>query len=135
LLFSPLKQATCETVGYQHYRKIETISLTVRAFSPATLPDAMMTRRALNVSTEVLRAGLKLYRDDCSGCHGDYQKPSQWGTTAFNPGVPQFASEPPDKPDGQMFWIVKNGVRFVVGAWAGEISDAIAITNNHFPVK
>ncbi len=35
-----------------------------------------------------------------------------------------FASEPPNKPDWQMFWIVKNGVRYSgMGAWDGEISD------------
>jgi mono/diheme cytochrome c family protein len=37
--------------------------------------------------------------------------------------VPQFASEPPDKPDWQVFWILKNGVRYSgMGAWNGEIS-------------
>ena len=46
-------------------------------------------------SSDVLRAGLKVYRDGCSGCHGDYQKPSYRGTTAFYPRVPQFAPHTP----------------------------------------
>ena len=71
-----------------------------------------------------LRSGLKIYRDNCSGCHGDSGKPSHWGTTAFYPRVPQFDTEPPVKPDWQMFWIVKYGVRYTgMGAWKGEMSD------------
>lgn len=30
-----------------------------------------------------LRTGLEIYRDDCSGCHGDSGKPSHWGTPRF----------------------------------------------------
>jgi mono/diheme cytochrome c family protein len=68
--------------------------------------------------------GMKVYRDGCSGCHGDYQKPSHWGTTAFYPRVPQFAKNAPDRPDWQMFWIVKHGVRYSgMAAWQGEIPD------------
>jgi mono/diheme cytochrome c family protein len=75
----------------------------------------------INRSTE---SGAKVYRDGCAGCHGDSQKPSHWGSTAFYPRAPQFASEPPDKPEWQIFWIVKNGVRYSgMGAWDGEIPD------------
>ena len=70
------------------------------------------------------RAGLKVYLDGCSGCHGDYQKPSHWGTTAFYPRVPQFALNAPDRPDWQLFWIVKHGVRYSgMAPWDGEIPD------------
>lgn len=71
-----------------------------------------------------LTAGLKFYRNGCAGCHGDAGKPSQWGTTDFYPRVPQFDSDPPVKPDWQMFWIVKHGVRYSgMGAWGSLASD------------
>jgi thiosulfate dehydrogenase len=95
-----------------------------RAFNASLARQAPRAQNPLLPSSDVLRAGLKVYRDGCSGCHGDCQKPSHWGTTAFYPRVPQFASEPPAKPDWQMFWIVKNGVRYSgMGAWDGEVSD------------
>lgn len=95
-----------------------------RALNASVAHQAPRLRNPLQPSSEVLRAGLKIYREDCAGCHGDYQKPSHWGTTAFYPRVPQFVSEPPDKPDWQIFWIVKNGIRYSgMGAWNGEMSD------------
>jgi mono/diheme cytochrome c family protein len=45
---------------------------------------------------------MKMYRDDCAGCHGDYGRPSEWGSQDFYPRVPQFALEPPHKPDWQL---------------------------------
>jgi mono/diheme cytochrome c family protein len=75
-------------------------------------------------NSETLRSGLKIYRDNCAGCHGDSGKPSHWGTTGFYPRVPQFDIEPPLVPDWQMFWIVKRGVRYTgMAAWEGEMSD------------
>jgi thiosulfate dehydrogenase len=95
-----------------------------RAFTASVARQAPKVRNPLSPSSEVLRAGLRVYREGCSGCHGDYLKPSHWGTTAFYPRVPQFASDPPDKPDWQMFWIVKNGIRYSgMGAWDGEVPD------------
>lgn len=81
-------------------------------------------RNPVSPSSSNLRSGLKIYRDTCAGCHGDSGKPSHWGTTDFYPRVPQFDVEPPLKPDWQMFWIVKRGLRYTgMGAWDGEMSD------------
>ena len=92
--------------------------------------DASVARQAPKIqnpfppTSENLLTGLKIYRNNCSGCHGDSGKPSHWGTSAFYPRVPQFHAEPPNKPDWQMFWIVKHGVRYTgMGAWEGEMSD------------
>jgi mono/diheme cytochrome c family protein len=61
---------------------------------------------------------------ECAGCHGDADGPSQWGTTSFYPSVPQFAQQPPRLTAPQMFWIVKHGVRYTgMGAWNGLLSD------------
>ena len=81
----------------------------------------------VHVSSENLRAGIKLYRDGCSGCHGDAGKPSSWGTQDFYPGVPQFDTEPPAKPDWQLFWIIKHGIRHSgMAAWQGLMNDSDA---------
>jgi mono/diheme cytochrome c family protein len=67
---------------------------------------------------------MKLFRDGCDGCHGDGSKPSVWGTTSFLPRVPQFATEPPHRPDWQIHWIVKNGIRNTgMGGWEQLLSD------------
>lgn len=67
-----------------------------------------------------LRAGLKLYRSDCTGCHGS--PTSLLDTTqSLYPEAPQFAKHAPRSPDWQLFWIVKYGVRYSgMFAWDGQ---------------
>jgi mono/diheme cytochrome c family protein len=62
-------------------------------------------------SDENLLAGMKIFRDACAGCHGDPNGNSDYGAS-FYPPVPQFAVTPPRLPDFQLFWIVKNGIRY-----------------------
>jgi mono/diheme cytochrome c family protein len=67
---------------------------------------------------ENLRAGMQLFRRGCAGCHGDGAQPSAWGSTSFSPRVPQFATQPPHRPEWQLYWIVKNGIRNTgMAAW------------------
>jgi mono/diheme cytochrome c family protein len=54
-----------------------------------------MSRLPLAASEETLLAGAKIYRINCTGCHGDFGQPSMWGSNAFYPRVPQFAEVPP----------------------------------------
>ena len=93
--------------------------------------SASVARRAPRLANPIrptadeLLAGMKVFRDDCAGCHGDYGRPSSWGTEDFYPRVPQFAVEPPHKPDWQLYWIVKHGVRYSgMGAWDGQVPDS-----------
>jgi hypothetical protein len=45
-------------------------------------------------------------------------------TASFYPYVPQFAFDPPRLPDWQLFWIVKNGVRYSgMSAWDSQWSN------------
>ncbi len=59
--------------------------------------DASVARRAARLRNPVepseaeLLAGMKLYRTNCAGCHGEADDPSPWGTAGFYPRVPQFA--------------------------------------------
>ena len=77
-------------------------------------------------SEENLMAGLKLFKNDCAGCHGTPNTASENETSVtLYPNAPQFALHPPRKPDYQLFWIVKGGVRYSgMFAWAGQFADA-----------
>jgi mono/diheme cytochrome c family protein len=95
-----------------------------KAFAASVARQAPKLQNPVTPTSSNLRSGLKIYRDACAGCHGDSGKPSHWGTAGFYPRVPQFDTQPPIKPDWQMFWIVKHGVRYTgMGAWEGEMSD------------
>ncbi len=86
---------------------------------------APRTPNPLRPSAEVLLAGLKVYRDNCAGCHGGPRRPSEWGSTDFYPRVPQFARTPPRKPEWQLYWIVTRGVRYSgMAAWGGQVPDS-----------
>ena len=73
---------------------------------------------------ENLRIGMRLYRMNCAGCHGDLGSPSPWGTTGFYPRVPQFAERPSLLTAPEMYLVVKHGIRYSgMGAWSGMLSD------------
>jgi len=79
-------------------------------------------------SEDALRAGMKLYRQDCAGCHGDGGRPSPWGSRNFYPRVPQFGVETPALSEPAMYVAVRRGIRYSgMGAWdAGMLVDADA---------
>ena len=75
-------------------------------------------------SSENLLEGLRIFRDNCAGCHGDGAQKSPWGATSFLPRVPQFGSEPPERPEWQVRWIVANGIRnTAMGSFAHLMTD------------
>jgi len=103
--------ATAEPPGWE-------VTLARRALSDSVARQAPALANPVSPCSEHLRAGMRMYRDNCAGCHGDAGKPSDWGSGGFYPRVPQFAAAPPSKPDWQLFWIVTNGVRYSgMGAW------------------
>lgn len=87
--------------------------------------DAAVDRRApdaknpLQPTADNLMAGMKIYQQDCAGCHGDIQhRHAQFGDS-FYPRVPQFVEDAPDMPENQNFYIIQHGVRLSgMPAWA-----------------
>jgi thiosulfate dehydrogenase len=76
------------------------------------------------VTNDRLLAGMKLYRNNCLGCHGGSVRKSVWGTTSFYPRVPQFGFDPLKRSDAQIFEIVKHGIRYTgMAAWSELMSD------------
>ena len=77
----------------------------------------------LGPSNEILIAGLKSLKMNCSGCHGLPGQPSQWGARSFYPRAPQFTDSPPHLSP-QMFVAIKHGVRYSgMGSWMGMMAD------------
>ena len=82
----------------------------------------------IRVTEKTLRAGMKPFRDVWAGCHGEPSATSDYGAI-FYPNVPQFEKEPPRLPDWQLFWIVRNGVRYSgMSAWDGQWHHDLACT-------
>ena len=72
-----------------------------------------------------LMAGLKLYQDNCSICHGDPSEHEGKLDMPFYPPVPKFMDDPPtDMSEAQDFYIVKHGIRFSgMPAWEKKFRD------------
>jgi mono/diheme cytochrome c family protein len=82
------------------------------------LADHAVARRApkgpnpLQVTPEVLRRGLLLYRDNCVVCHGVPGEPQSNIAAGLNPPPPDLADEDSqDGPDGELFQVISNGLR------------------------
>jgi len=91
--------------------------------------DAAIAREAprrvnpIAVNDAELLAGMKLYRSNCAGCHGDGHGPSDWGAK-FYPPVPQFGTRSLGRSDWQIVWITENGLRYSgMGGWKGMMSE------------
>jgi len=97
----------------------------VRSLHTALARDAKNLHPPISASEETLHAGLKIYRINCAGCHGDFGQPSTWGANGFYPRVPQFADAPPTLRSEEMFLVVRDGIRYSgMGAWKDLISEA-----------
>lgn len=65
-----------------------------------------------------LAAGMKLYADNCAGCHGDAKAPSVWGSKGLYPRAPQFWQEGSDVSPEEAYAAIHDGVRYSgMGAW------------------
>ncbi len=73
---------------------------------------------------KTLTAGLRLYRNTCSGCHGvPGQKDNVFGR-AFYPRAPQFPGRSNPMSESQIFWVTKHGIRRSgMPAWGGYLKD------------
>ena len=110
-------RATANPPAWEH-------RLAASALRASLSRDAARVVSPIPSSDENLLAGLKLYRNGCAGCHGDFGHPSPWGTTAFYPRVPQFAGEPSSLTPPEMYLVVKRGIRYSgMGAWGALLSD------------
>jgi mono/diheme cytochrome c family protein len=73
---------------------------------------------------ENLIAGGEIYTELCARCHGlPGRGPSVLGAS-FYPPAPQFTVQPSSYSDGELFWIVKHGIRNTgMPAWGRLLTD------------
>lgn len=68
--------------------------------------------------------GSMVYDKHCAFCHGNLQQPVSPMRKNFYPSVPQLMTRTPDDPDGNLFYVVKYGVRYTgMPGWEGVLSD------------
>lgn len=94
------------------------------ALDPSVAHEAQGLASPLTGTDDDLMKGLKVYRDDCAGCHGDHGKTSHWGRNNFYPPAPGLARHAMDDPIPNIFAIVKYGIRYTgMAGWKDEIPD------------
>jgi mono/diheme cytochrome c family protein len=85
-----------------------------------------------------IATGLDHYRENCVMCHG---APGVAGTElskGINPPAPSLGKEENDTPDGELFWVIKHGIRMTAMPAFGpthtdkEIWDIVAFVR-HLP--
>jgi mono/diheme cytochrome c family protein len=70
-----------------------------------------------------LAAGMKLYADNCAGCHGNAKAPSAFGS-GFYPRVPQFFQEGTDVGPEESYAAIHDGIRYSgMPAWHRQLND------------
>ena len=75
---------------------------------------------------DVIRAGLAHYREMCVFCHGAPGVDASEAGEGLNPAAPDLTIESVQRrPDGELFWIVQNGIRMTgMPAFGGTHKDA-----------
>ncbi|MGD0932804.1 MAG: c-type cytochrome [Candidatus Korobacteraceae bacterium] len=68
--------------------------------------------------------GSMAYDKNCAFCHGNLKEPESPMRTKFYPHVPQLMTHIPDDPDGNVFYVIKYGIRHTgMPGWEGVLSD------------
>jgi mono/diheme cytochrome c family protein len=76
------------------------------------------------ITDDNLIAGMKSYRANCAGCHGQADGKTGAFSRAYYPPVPQFTVQPPRLTEAQLFYVAKHGIRYTgMPAWATQMTD------------
>jgi len=75
-------------------------------------------------SMDNIMDGSMTYDKNCAVCHGSLKQPVSPLKNKFYPPVPQLMSSTPDDQDGNLFYVIKYGVRYTaMPGWDGVLSD------------
>lgn len=93
--------------------------------------DASLEKRSKGLKNAVaandplaLAAGMKIYGQNCAGCHGDAKGPSAWGVKGLYPRAPQFLQYGSDVTPPEAYAAIRDGIRYSgMGAWNGQLKD------------
>jgi mono/diheme cytochrome c family protein len=82
------------------------------------------TKNPIPPTPENLVAGIKLYRSNCAGCHGDKLHPKSQFGLAMYPPAPMFFEDTPDMEENENFVVIKHGIRWTgMPAWKSMMTD------------
>ena len=91
--------------------KLET-RLAQFALNHSVARRAPRTKNPMAPSADVLRTGLAHYRENCADCHGAPGVDADEFAEGLNPPAPDLTlPRVQRRPDGELFWIVSNGIR------------------------
>ncbi|MGI8988092.1 MAG: c-type cytochrome [Bryobacteraceae bacterium] len=90
--------------------------------SLAYAPGAKETRNPLTVTPAILAEAKEKFHHDCAVCHGDNGDGKTETAAGLYPKPPDLRDES-DMTDGELFYIVKNGIRFTGMPGWGEPDD------------
>jgi mono/diheme cytochrome c family protein len=94
------------------------------ALHAAVARHASRAANPMPPSEENLIAGAKIYREMCSRCHGASKESDNTFGQSFYPPAPQLPLARISYTDGELFWIVKHGIRnTAMPAWGTFLSD------------
>ena len=75
-------------------------------------------------TTDNIMDGSMTYDKNCAMCHGSLKQPMSPLRRNFYPPVPQLMSRTPDDPDGNLFYVIKYGIRYTaMPGWDGVLTD------------
>lgn len=75
-------------------------------------------------TTDNIMDGSMIYDKHCAFCHGSLTQPVSPMRARFYPHVPQLLTRTPDDPDGNLFYVIKYGIRFTgMPGWDEVLSD------------
>jgi len=80
-------------------------------------------------SDQQARAGFKVYSQTCVHCHGAPGKDPADIAKGLNPEAPDLSDAVSDMTTGQMFWIIKNGIKMSGMASYGKVHNDDEIWN------
>jgi mono/diheme cytochrome c family protein len=94
------------------------------ALDPAVEKEAAGLASPIAGNDDDLMKGMKVYRENCAGCHGSPGKASAWGRSNFYPPTPQLSERGVDDPVPNIFAVVKYGVRYTgMAGWKDQLPD------------
>ena len=71
--------------------------------------------------------GSMTYDKNCAFCHGSLKQPVSPMRKKFYPSVPQLMTHTPDDPDGNLFYVIKYGIRLTgMPGWDGVLATTIS---------
>ena len=77
----------------------------------AVLRDAKAMKNPIKLADAVLAEGRKHWADHCATCHGNDGKGDTEIGRGLYPKAPDMSDGSPDLSDGELFYIITNGVR------------------------